>query len=312
MDDSVKLHKLAGYSLAIFSIVHAVGHYFNFAKFSKHSGANVWRLLFLNSTGLTGHILVVVILLIVFTASIPAIRAMKHEVFYYTHKVFMVYIVTLAVHGTFCFIKTDDPRRPCIAATSWIWILPGLTLYTLETLYAFVRARRFTYVSKVIQHQSSVFEIQIRKPSFSFIPGQYLFLNIPSVSLFQWHPFTITSAPEDTFLAVHIRIIGDWTREAAARFGIVDGKIVTPDVMPRVYVDGPYGAPCQNFEDYEVVICVGAGIGQTPFSSVLRSIWYGVVHPSDSTVLRKVIYIGICRSIMVSSVLHAFAIFLVI
>ena len=35
-------------------------------------------------------------------------------------------------------------------------------------------------------------------------------------------------------------------------------------------VDGPYGSPTQYHEDFNTVLLVGAGIGVTPFASVLR------------------------------------------
>ena len=42
-------------------------------------------------------------------------------------------------------------------------------------------------------------------------PGQYTFVNVPAVASTEWHPFTITSAPGDPFVSVHIRVVGDWT-----------------------------------------------------------------------------------------------------
>lgn len=307
LDSAIGFHKLVGLSIGLFSIVHTCGHYVNFTKVARLTNQDIPSLLFLHNTGLTGHILLIVLLLIVISAGIKAVRMKKFEVFYLIHKLFIVYIVTLAIHGCFCFVKTDDKNNPCIKAQSWIWILPGLTLYILEFMYVAVRSRLFGYVSKVILHQSQVFEFQIRKPSFRFTPGQYIYLNVPSVSWYQWHPFTITSAPEDDFVAIHIRVVGNWTGKVAESFGIrrssegrLQSCIDVPRIMPKIYIDGPYGAPCQDYSKYEVIVCIGAGIGQTPFSSVLRSIWYSVVHPTDELHIKKLIYVGICRNIQVS------------
>jgi NADPH oxidase len=44
-------------------------------------------------------------------------------------------------------------------------------------------------------------------------------MNMPELSGYQWHPFTLTSAPEEPFASVHIRIVGDWTRQLARRVG---------------------------------------------------------------------------------------------
>lgn len=40
--------------------------------------------------------------------------------------------------------------------------------------------------------------------------------------------------------------------------------------LPAIFLDGPFGAPTQAWNDYEVVTLIGAGIGITPMSSVLR------------------------------------------
>ena len=42
----------------------------------------------------------------------------------------------------------------------------------------------------------------------------------------------------------------------------------------QVIVDGPYGSPTQYHEDFNTVLLVGAGIGVTPFASVLRHLLY--------------------------------------
>lgn len=46
------------------------------------------------------------------------------------------------------------------------------------------------------------FEIQVthlviqRSPFFHYKPGDYVYLNIPVIARYEWHPFTISSAPE--------------------------------------------------------------------------------------------------------------------
>lgn len=42
--------------------------------------------------------------------------------------------------------------------------------------------------------------------------------------------------------------------------------------FPRILIDGPYGAPAQDYKKYEVVLLVGLGIGATPFISIVRDI----------------------------------------
>lgn len=100
--------------------------------------------------------------------------------------------------------------------------------------------------------------------------GQWLFINVPSVSKFQWHPFTITSCPLDPYISIHVRQVGDWTRDLANALGAgeiqekeMDGldpmgmyeiALRQGETMPQIRVDGPYGAPAED-----VSISVTAG-----------------------------------------------------
>ena len=66
---------------------------------------------------------------------------------------------------------------------------------------------------QVVLHQSRVLEMQLVKEGFHMEVGQYVFLNIPEISTLEWHPFTMTSAPEEDYLSVHVREAGDWTEK---------------------------------------------------------------------------------------------------
>ena len=52
-----------------------------------------------------------------------------------------------------------------------------------------------------------------------FRPGDYITINIPKIALYEFHPFTISSAPEEMrFLTVHIQAVGNWTKLVHQRF----------------------------------------------------------------------------------------------
>jgi predicted ferric reductase len=131
-------------------------------------------------------------------------------------------------------------------------------------------------------------ELQIKKERISTRAGQYIFLSCPEISYFQWHPFTLTSSPEEDYLSVHIRVVGDFTTTLAKTLGcdfpdqrndekndaplggIVIGTNSNPPLnrtLPRIMVDGPFGSASEDYLNYETVVLVGAGIGVTPFAS---------------------------------------------
>lgn len=66
-------------------------------------------------------------------------------------------------------------------------------------------------------------------------------------------------------------------------------------ILPRVFIDGPFGSASEDVFKYEIAVLVGAGIGVTPFASILKSIWYRMNYPSKRTRLRKVYFFWVCR-----------------
>ena len=50
-----------------------------------------------------------------------------------------------------------------------------------------------------------------RPKRFNYQPGDYIFLKIPSIAKYEWHPFTMSSSPEQDFIGLHIRAVGTWT-----------------------------------------------------------------------------------------------------
>jgi NADPH oxidase len=117
------------------------------------------------------------------------------------------------------------------------------------------------------------------------------------------HQFTITSAPDDPYVSVHIRQVGDFTRALGERLGVgpsvvasmtaaamkgVDlddknplgsrGDFIELDAggasgtLPAVRIDGPYGAPAEDVFNVEVAVLIGAGIGRKfPICGYLES-----------------------------------------
>lgn len=150
---------------------------------------------------------------------------------------------------------------------------------------------------------------------------QFVFLCCPEISVWQYHPFTLTSAPEEDYISVHIRCVGDFTTALATAVGCnfekenndrpgleisavvgIDQKASVLDldpslkrILPRVFIDGPFGSASEDVFKHEIAVLVGAGIGVTPFASILKSIWYRMNYPSKRTRLRKVYFFWVCR-----------------
>jgi NADPH oxidase len=120
--------------------------------------------------GITGHFMLLIMLLIYTTAS----RKMRHqcfEAFWYTHHLAFFFALGLYTHATGCFVRDGvdpaythvfpfyDPNH-CLGYMSWrftIW--PGI-LYFGERSYREFRARRATRLSRVLIHPSGAYLTQ--------------------------------------------------------------------------------------------------------------------------------------------------------
>jgi len=73
---------------------------------------------------------------------------------------------------------------------------------------------------------------------------------------------------------------------------------VTPShKLPEMSVDGPFGTASEDCFQYDVAVCVGSGIGVTPFASLLKSVWYKNNTNDMTPVLKKVYFFWICPEI---------------
>lgn len=308
-DKNITFHKLVAWAIVFFSWVHTIAHWNNLARFAAFNELGFMGFILANlatGPGWSGYVMLFALMSIAITAAEKPRRA-NFERFWYTHHMFIVFFVFWSIHGAFCMIQPDFAPFCDGIGVFWEYWMYGGFAYLAERIAREVRGRHKTYVSKVIHHPSNVCEIQIKKEHTTTRAGQYIFLCCPEVSIWQYHPFTLTSAPEEDYISVHVRMVGDFTRALGKALGCnLDKKaggekdqsseeVAMRQILPRVYIDGPFGSASEDVFKFEVAVLVGAGIGVTPFASILKSIWYRMNYPQSRTRLRKVYFFWICR-----------------
>lgn len=188
--------------------------------------------------------------------ALEPVRRRFFELFYYTH-IFAAYLLI--------------PVILWHAAAGWEYLLPGLTVWFVDRIMRMYRGGIPVHLidCKVI---GDVTQLTFRHSGLvGARPGQYVFINVPEISLFQWHPFTLSTSHESSESGchtLHIKSmgIGTWTWQLLelARSEPKPGGIT-------IAVDGPCGSPFE-MEDFKHAILVAGGIGITPCASIFSEL----------------------------------------
>ncbi|GAA5843443.1 hypothetical protein JCM5353_006964 [Sporobolomyces roseus] len=328
LDENVWFHRQFAYSILFWTVVHTTSHYVNMINVegTQVRKETAWAIMYTQPGGFTGHVMLLIMLLM-YTTAHHKIRKQCFEAFWFTHHLAILFLIALYFHAIGCFVRGALPGQPvkCLGYSSWTWCVGGGILHAIERLIRVIRSRRATKLIAVLQHPSGTLELRFSKPSMRYKAGQWIFINVPEISKLQWHPFTISSAPDDPFVSVHIRQAGDWTRALADRLGsfprtaktslssiekfpteeqssdsnggyldITSLALALGRSLPTLRIDGPFGAPAQDVLSNEVAVLVGAGIGVTPFASILKDIWYKQ-QKNQLGALRRVLFVWINR-----------------
>lgn len=309
LDKNMVFHKFAAWWIAFHTALHSVAHFWNFQKIAAtplpalkalglpfDSVPTAYQLAFFSLPGSTGHI-VLLIMVFMYSSAVESIRRPLFETFWFSHHMFILYYAIISFHGAAALFGPPQ---------FIYWIAGPLLFYLIERTVRIFRQKQTTMLIMARQHPSRVLELRMKKSSFVYKPGQYLFLNCPYISKHEWHPFTITSAPEEDWVSVHINIVGNWTGGLYAlmnpdkKLGIVQQDLLEgPDGSPILRIDGPFGAASEEVFKYKTVMLVGAGIGVTPFASILKHIKNVLQRQSAYSTAKapidKVYFYWICR-----------------
>ncbi|KAJ9548345.1 hypothetical protein OSB04_020888 [Centaurea solstitialis] len=295
-DDNINFHKAIAGFIVIGTVIHTVAHMgCNFIRLSTCPPNTFNRVfgnmlpkqptymdLVLTLPGFTGVIMDIMMIFCFLLATTAFRRNLVHlpwpfnnlggfTSFWYAHHLLIIVYILLVLHGYFLVFPTQWYRKTAIIYSGNVLAL---------------------YMSK--------------PPGFKYKSGMYLFVQCPNLSGLEWHPFSITSAPGDDYVSVHIRCLGDWTTALKDEFAkacepppqkpqvagpgaaskAMRGNLVRLEtrantnvsleesqaIYPKIFIKGPYGAPAQDYGKYDILLLIGLGIGATPFISILKDL----------------------------------------
>ena len=252
IEGMVSFHRLVGSAMFGFAVVHTLAH---LANYYVAGSGRVLEQLTGTRAGLTGATWLIVFATMWVFSRNAVLRGGRFKLFHVTHSLYVVWFLVGVLHGP-VFI--------------W-WVGVPLLVFAGEQIVRRLKRARETRIVDSSVLRSGVTRLTLEKPErFGARAGDFVFLRVPSIADHEWHPFTISSAPERPRLTQHVRAPGDWTK--ALRNWAEDRHRKGLEEPVPAFVDGPYGAPCAEILESPRAVLVAGGIGVTPFASVLESI----------------------------------------
>ncbi|XP_072258371.1 dual oxidase 2-like [Pyxicephalus adspersus] len=278
-DAAVDFHRLIAMSALVFSILHTLGHVVNVYIFSitpinilsclfptvfSYDGSEYPKTffwwVFATVPGFTG-VLLLAVLALMYVFSTHYFRRVSFRGFWIMHHLYVVLYILTIIHGSFALIQSPKFH---------IYFIAPAIIFAVDKMISLSRKKTEIEVLEVKKHPSGVTCLQFQRPhDFDYKSGQWVRIACLSLGTNEYHPFTLTSAPHEDVLSLHIRAVGPWTtrlRELYTSNNTASGK------YPKLFLDGPFGEGHQEWNMFDVSVLVGGGIGVTPFASILKDL----------------------------------------
>ncbi|KAF1334288.1 Transmembrane protein, partial [Globisporangium splendens] len=185
------------------------------------------------------------------------IRRKAFEIFYLSHRV-------LSVVGL-VFSILHSPKMIGLA------LVVPISFYAIGLLIRWYVSFTSSFQANISVHHSSGATSLVLQPNdktgklaFEMSPASYFWIRIPTISSFEWHPFSAIVTPDGNSVGFCIKAMGDgsYTRtllgEAQKKHAV------------SVNLSGPYGQMSLDVDHYDVVILIAGGVGITPMISLIN------------------------------------------
>ncbi|TKW04578.1 hypothetical protein SEVIR_7G119200v4 [Setaria viridis] len=202
--------------------------------------------------------------LLMWVTSLHPVRKRFFELFFYTHQLYIIFIVFLALHvGDYVFSFSAG----------------AVFLFMLDRFLRFWQSRAKVDIISAACRPCGTVELVFSKPaSLRYNALSFIFIQVRELSFLQWHPFSVSSSPMDGryHMSVLIKVLGTWTEKLRSTItGVQEQNRGDSELQCgriTACVEGPYGHESPYHLMYENLILVAGGIGISPFLAILSDI----------------------------------------
>ncbi|KAK1366580.1 Ferric reduction oxidase 2 [Heracleum sosnowskyi] len=253
-ESSIKYHIWLGHAVMTFFTAHSVCCTLYWINTNQMSKALMWdRVGISNVAGEVSLFFGLAMWMTTFSC----FRRKLFELFLYTHYLYVLFIVFFILHVGFSY--------------SFI-TLPGFYLFLVDRYLRFIQSQQKVRLVSARILPCEAVELNFSKsPGLIYNPTSIVFVNIPSISKSQWHPFTITSNSklDCETLSIVIKSEGSWSCRLYEKF-----TSISPIDYLSVSLEGPYGPAPRHYLRHDMLVMVCGGSGITPFISILRELFF--------------------------------------
>ncbi|XP_051136426.1 ferric reduction oxidase 8, mitochondrial isoform X2 [Andrographis paniculata] len=255
---SVRYHVWLGNALVFFATLHGAGTLFIWGV--EHKVEDEIRKWQKNGRIYLAGEMALATALIMWITTFPRIRRKQFRLFFYTHHLYIVFMILFLFHG---------------GDRHFYMVFPGIFLFAVDKLQRLIQSRPCTCIVSARVFPSKAMELTLPKdPRMRYTPTSVIFLKIPSISKVQWHPFSVTSTSslDENTISVIIKCEGQWT---SSLYSLVHNEHDLEEdqmICVPVAIEGPYGPASLDFIRYKYLLLISGGIGVTPFLSILKEI----------------------------------------
>lgn len=187
-------------------------------------------------TGATG-VMLVTVLATMHSFALPAVRMGAYRAFWVTHRLYIPFYVLCVLHGL--------PRLVASPRFLWFFGAPAV-IYFFDRLWSLKQRHLVLEVFDSQHLPSDVTYLRfMRPPDFAYKSGQWVRIACDAANAGEYHAFTLTSAPHQPYLSVHVKSLGAWTWKLRQIYD-PDSVMDTTD-YPPLRVEGPFGGGNQDW-----------------------------------------------------------------
>ncbi len=265
LDKLARLHKTNGKIAFSFIFLHPLFIILGYSMHSQISLIDQIKDLFINYPYANLAMIAFLIFCTTVGTSLYIVRnRLKYETWYFIHLLTYLAVSLAFFHQITLGADFSNKSFPVFWYLLYTLILGQFILFRFfRPIFNFFRfGFRVEKVVKENYNTTSIFITGKNLQSFKRLAGQFMIVRFLNKDLWwQAHPFSLSISPEDTYIRLTIKSVGDYTS-------------LIPNIKPgtKVIIDGPYGVFTKKSVRKEKLLFIAGGVGITPVRSLIEEV----------------------------------------